>query len=109
MSSTEGLVVLCTAPSSDEAARLARGLVEARLCACVNLVSPIRSVYRWKGEVHDEAEHLLLIKTARDRFDAVRAWILANHPYEVPEVLALPVVDGSSAYLGWLFDETRPV
>lgn len=104
----KGFVVLCTAPTEEDAARLARGLVEARLAACVNLVFPIRSVYRWQDEVHDEAEHLMLIKTAPDRFEALRDWILANHPYEAPEVVALPVAAGSEAYLSWLLAETRP-
>jgi periplasmic divalent cation tolerance protein len=107
-SSAPAMVVLCTAPSEEDAARLARELVEARVCACVNLVSPVRSIYRWEGEVHDEAEHLLVIKTSSDRFEPLRDLILAKHPYEAPEVIALPIVAGSEAYLSFIVDETRP-
>ncbi len=106
--SPEALVVLCTAPSAEEAAGLARAVVDARLAACVNLVSPIRSIYRWQEAVHDEPEHLMVVKTTRDRFESLRAFLLENHPYEVPEVLALPVAAGSDDYLAWLVAETRP-
>lgn len=98
----KALLVLCTAPTEDVGATLARGLVEARLAACVNLVPGVRSFYRWKGAIEDDAEVQLLIKTSPARFDALRAWIEEAHPYEVPEVVALPIEEGSPAYLGWL-------
>jgi periplasmic divalent cation tolerance protein len=101
------LLVLCTAPSADVGATLARGLVEARLAACVNVVAGVRSVYAWQGEVHDEAEVQLLVKTRRALFEAVRDWLVEHHPYDVPEVLALPIEAGSKAYLDWLEAQTE--
>jgi periplasmic divalent cation tolerance protein len=97
------LVVLCTAPAGGEVAvGLARGLVEAGLAACVNLVPAVRSLYRWQGKLCDDAEVLLIIKTRRERFEAVREWLSREHPYEVPEVVALPIEAGAPSYLAWL-------
>ena len=104
---TDALVVLVTAPSAEQAAALARALVEARLAACGNVVPGLRSIYRWEGQVRDEPEALLVLKTTRDRLEALRERVLALHPYDVPEVLALPVEAGSAAYLAWLAAETR--
>jgi periplasmic divalent cation tolerance protein len=100
------LLILCTAPSDEVAATLARGLVEAKLAACVNVVSGLRSFYAWKGELRDEAEVQLLIKSRRARFDALEAWLREHHPYEVPEIIALPIERGSAAYLGWIIEQT---
>ncbi len=102
------LVVLSTFPSVEIAAPIARQLVEEQLAACVNLVPGVRSIYRWDGAVSDDAEVLALIKTTSPRFDALRARLLALHPYEVPEVLALPVTSGAAAYLAWVAASTRP-
>lgn len=99
---TDALLVLVTAPSAEVAADLARALVEARVAACGNVVPGLRSIYRWEGKVQDEPEALLLLKTTRDRFEALRDEVLRRHPYQVPEVLALPVEAGSAAYLDWL-------
>jgi periplasmic divalent cation tolerance protein len=99
---SERLLVLSTVGSAEDAERIARTLVERRLCACVNVVPGVVSIYRWKDGVERDAERLLLIKTRADRFAALRDAILEIHPYEVPEVLALPVADGSPAYLAWL-------
>jgi periplasmic divalent cation tolerance protein len=99
---TEALVVLCTAPTVEVAAALARALVEARLAACGNVVPGLRSIYRWQGRVEDQPEVLLVLKTTRERFPALRDELLRRHPYEVPEVLALPVEAGSATYLAWL-------
>lgn len=101
------ILVLCTAPDADVGATLARGLVEARLAACVNVVPGLRSFYVWKGEVHDEPEVQLLVKTRRARFDALSAWIAEHHPYEVPEIVALPIEGGAKSYLDWLEEQTR--
>ncbi len=103
---TDALVVLVTAPSAEQAAALARALVEARLAACGNVVPGLRSIYRWEGKVQDDAEALLVLKTTRARFEALRDRVLALHPYEVPEVLALPVEAGSARYLAWIAAET---
>ncbi|MEM9074109.1 MAG: divalent-cation tolerance protein CutA [Myxococcota bacterium] len=97
-----GLVILCTAPDEPTALRLARGLVEARLAACVNITQPIRSVYLWKGEVFDEVELQLVIKTTRERFESLETWLSKAHPYDVPEIIALPITKGSAAYLSWV-------
>jgi len=101
------ILVLCTAPDPDVAATLARGLVDAKLAACVNVVPGLRSFYVWKGDVHDEPEVQLLIKTRRARFAALSEWLADNHPYEVPEIIALPIEAGAKSYLGWLEEQTR--
>ena len=99
---TDKIVVLSTCESAEEASKLARHLVEARLAACVNILPGARSVYRWQGEIADAAECLLVIKSRRDLFPRLREAIAGMHSYEVPEVVALPVVDGSESYLAWL-------
>lgn len=103
---TDAIVVLVTAPSAEQAAELARALVEERLAACGNVVSGVRSIYRWEGKVQDDAEALLVLKTTRARLEELRERVLALHPYEVPEVLALPVEAGSARYLAWIAAET---
>ncbi len=103
---TDALVVLVTTPTAERAAEIARALVEERLAACGNVVPGLRSVYRWEGKVHDDAEALLVLKTTRARFEALRDRVLALHPYEVPEVIALPVEAGSARYLAWIAAET---
>jgi periplasmic divalent cation tolerance protein len=103
---TDALVVLVTAPGAAEAAALARALVEERLAACGNVVPGLRSIYRWEGKVQEDTEALLVLKTTRARFEALRERILALHPYQVPEVLALPVEAGSAPYLAWIAGAT---
>ncbi len=100
------IVILCTAPDEVTAATLARGLVETRLCACVNAISPMKSFYRWQGKIEADTEVQLVIKTQRSRFDDVAAWLKANHPYEVPEIIALPAERVSHDYLEWAIGET---
>lgn len=104
---TDKIVVLSTCGSEEEAARIASMLVERRLAACVNVLPNMRSVYRWKGAVESAAESLLLIKSSRAQFDSLRAALEAAHSYELPEALALTVVDGSPAYLEWLDHSLR--
>ncbi len=99
---TDKIVVLSTAESGDQARKLARALVEGRLAACVNIVGGLKSVYRWKGAVEESDEVLLLIKTSRELLPQVRAAIEQMHSYELPEVIALPILDGSGRYLEWL-------
>jgi periplasmic divalent cation tolerance protein len=99
---TDKIVVLSACDSEESAAALARTLVEQRLAACVNILPGARSIYRWQGKVEDAAEWMLVIKSRRDLFDRLREAIAKTHYYEVPEVIALPVVDGSEAYLTWL-------
>lgn len=104
---TDALVVLVTTPNAEAAAELARALVEERLAACGNVVPGLRSIYRWEGKVQDDAEALLVLKTTRARFEALRDRVLALHPYQVPEVIALAVEAGSAPYLAWIAAETR--
>ncbi|MDX1381600.1 MAG: divalent-cation tolerance protein CutA [Xanthomonadales bacterium] len=104
--SGEVLVVLCTCPDGATARRLAAGLVEARLAACVNILPEIRSIYRWQGETCDEAEVLMIVKTTAHAYPELERWLQAQHPYDVPEVLALPVAAGSGDYLEWVARET---
>jgi periplasmic divalent cation tolerance protein len=100
------LQVTTTVGSKDEADALARELVEARLAACVQVLGPIASTYRWRGAVETAEEWLCLVKTTSSRFDALAAHLDAHHPYDVPELVATPVTAGSDAYLRWVTAET---
>jgi periplasmic divalent cation tolerance protein len=99
---TDKIVVLCTCASPEDGERLARAVVAGRLAACVNVLPGMRSFYRWKGEIEDASECLLVIKSSRDQFAALSSAIEKLHPYEIPELIALPIVEGSSNYLNWL-------
>jgi len=99
---TDKIVVLTTCDSEERAAELARALVEQRVAACVNILPGARSIYRWKDEIEDAAEWLLVIKSRRDLFPALRAAVEKLHTYEVPELIAMPLVEGSEPYLAWL-------
>jgi periplasmic divalent cation tolerance protein len=100
------VVIMTTAGSREEARRLARGLVEGRLAACVQMV-PVESVYEWDGEVREDAEILLLAKTRRDRYADVETHLRAHHSYDIPEIVAVPVEAGLAAYLGWVDRQTE--
>jgi periplasmic divalent cation tolerance protein len=100
--------VVTTTDSAEAAEELAKGIVDARVGACVQIVGPIRSLYRWEGEVQNEQEWQLWVKTATDRLDALIEYVKAHHSYDVPEVVALPVLGGSGDYLQWVTDEIRP-
>lgn len=102
-------IVIVTAADERQARSIARTLVDDRLAACVNIVGPIRSIYRWRDAVEDEAEYLLLIKTRSTLVSRLERRVGELHSYEVPEVLALAPSAGSSAYLGWLLESTAPV
>jgi periplasmic divalent cation tolerance protein len=102
---TDKIVVISTCGSEEEAESLARKLVDLRLAACVSVVSPVKSFYRWNGAVTNASEWLLLIKTSRPLFDRLKTTLESNHTYEVPEVIALPIVEGSANYLAWLDSE----
>jgi periplasmic divalent cation tolerance protein len=104
---TEIMVALCSCPDEAVAQQLARALVRLRLAACVNIVPKIRSIYRWRDEVQDEGESLMIIKTTRVAYAELQSWLQQNHPYDVPEVLALSVQDGSADYLEWVLNETE--
>lgn len=105
---TDKIVVLSACESEEEAVRVARHLVEKRVAACVNIIPGARSIYHWKGEIADTAEWLLVIKSRRDLFAALRTELGTMHSYEVPEIVALPVVEASESYLAWLDRELGP-
>ena len=104
---SESIVVLVTCGSEDEALGIARSLVEERLAACVNLVSPIRSIYRWEEKVWDEKEWLLVIKTQKQNFQELEKKVKSLHSYSVPEIIGLPIIEGASSYLEWLEAMTK--
>jgi len=108
MTSAPMIVVLCTVPDEATGERLARMLIGDRLAACVNILGGVRSIYRWRGAIEDAGEVLLVIKTRRELFEPLRARLVDAHPYDVPEVVALPVDAVHEAYARWLVDETVP-
>jgi periplasmic divalent cation tolerance protein len=104
----EALLVLTNLPDAASARALAEHVVAERLAACVNILAPCRSVYRWQGRIEDAEEVPLLMKTSADRYAALEAAIRARHPYELPEIVAVPISHGLPDYLGWLAAETTP-
>ena len=106
--SSEVLLVLTNLPDRESAEKLAQALVEGRVAACVNVLGEARSVYRWKGEVETATEVPVLIKTPADRYSDLETAIRAQHPYELPEIIAVPVTRGLPAYLDWVRAETAP-
>jgi periplasmic divalent cation tolerance protein len=103
---TDAVVVLTTVPDDDRGEAIARALVDERLAACVNLLPPMISLYRWRGAVERETERQAIIKTTRERIPALQARLLALHPYELPEFIVVPVAEGSAAYLQWISEMT---
>jgi periplasmic divalent cation tolerance protein len=104
---TDKVVILVTTASLREGRNIARHLVEAKLAACVNITQPIRSVYRWEGKIADEKEYLLLIKSSRDLFPEIKTAISKIHSYHTPEIICLPIIDGSRNYLQWVADSVK--
>lgn len=102
----ETIVVYITAPNEDEAGRIARTLVEERLAGCVNILREIRSIYSWQGRIEDESEVLMILKTRKSLFETLKERVKELHSYSVPEIIALPVIDGSEDYLKWLEEVT---
>jgi periplasmic divalent cation tolerance protein len=103
----EHVIVLITLPADADVVAFANALVDERLAACVNLLPPMESVYRWEGRVEHEAERQLIIKTTRERTETLWERVRELHPYEVPEFVVLSIVDGNDAYLRWIADSTR--
>ncbi len=99
--------MLCTCPDEAAATEIATALLAAELAACVNCVAGIRSIYRWDGQIRDDAEVLLVIKTSAARYGALETLVRAHHPYEMPEIIALPVVAGAQDYLSWIRQATN--
>jgi periplasmic divalent cation tolerance protein len=104
----DAYLVISNLPDRASAEKLAHALIEQRLAACINILSPCRSVYRWEGKVEDAEEFPMLIKTTRERYPALERAIRAGHPYELPEIIALPLAGGLPEYLDWVDTETRP-
>jgi periplasmic divalent cation tolerance protein len=102
----EEIVVFITASDENEAAKIARALVEARLSACVNIIKDIRSIYSWQGKIEDEKEVLMVAKTHKPLFDSLTKRVKELHSYTVPEIIALPIAQGSEDYLKWLKEVT---
>lgn len=104
---TQALCLMVTVPDDATARRMARDLVERRLVACAQILSGLLSFYRWQGTIHEEGECLLLMKTMPDRLEALRLRLLEVHPYELPQIVAIPLTWGHAPYLEWLVEETR--
>ncbi len=104
---SDPIVVFVTCGSEDEALKIANALVETHLAACVNLIAPIRSIYRWEGKIWDEKEWLLIIKTQKHKFEPLEKEVKSLHSYSVPEMISLPITEGSSAYLNWIKENTE--
>jgi len=104
---SDPIVVFVTCSSEQEGLKIANALVEGRLAACANLISPIRSIYRWKGKIWDEKEWLLIIKTQKGRFEELEKKVRSLHSFSVPEIISLPISDGSSSYLKWIKENTE--
>ena len=103
---TEYMTVFITAPTEEEAAKISRTIVEERLAACVNIIRPVRSIYRWQGRLEDEQEVLMIVKTKKSLFERLQGRVKELHSYAVPEIIGLPVTEGSKEYLDWLGQET---
>jgi len=106
--SNEVRVVFCTVPDPETAHRIARDAVEQQYAACANLVGSIKSIYRWRGQVEQADETLVLFKTSAARYPDLEAFLVRSHPYEVPEIIALALSAGSAAYLRWVIDNSTP-
>jgi periplasmic divalent cation tolerance protein len=104
--SSKEIVCFITVPNEDEAVNIARTLVEGRLAACANIVKNVRSIYSWQGAIEDDAEVLMIVKTRKDLFHKLSEKVKETHSYEVPEVIALPIVHGLKDYLNWLREST---
>lgn len=106
---TDKVVIMVTASSRRECSKIARRLIDEKLAACVNISHPIQSVYRWEGKIEQSKEFLMFIKTKRELFQQVRAEIALVHSYHTPEIICLPIIEGSPNYLQWVSDSVRPV
>jgi periplasmic divalent cation tolerance protein len=101
-------MVFVMAANEDEAQRIAQALVAERLAACVNITGPVRSIYRWRGEIENASEYMLVIKTSKRHFSKLERRVRELHSYEVPEIVAVTLVQGSKPYVAWLAESTRP-
>ena len=104
---TDKIVVLVTASSLRESKKIAKHVVDARLAACVNITAPAQSIYRWQGRVTEDKEFLLVIKSSRELFEEIKAAVSKLHSYRTPEIICLPIIDGSQEYLQWISDSVK--
>jgi periplasmic divalent cation tolerance protein len=104
---TDKIVIMATAGSRKACRKIAKHLIENRLAACVNITEPIESVYRWKGKVAAGKEFQLFIKSTRELFPEIKAAIAKLHPYETPEIICLPIIDGAQNYLDWIGESVK--
>jgi periplasmic divalent cation tolerance protein len=104
---TNSRIVFVMAADAEQAVSIARTLVEESLAACVNIVGPVRSIYKWRGAIEDQSEHMLVIKTRAALFGKVERRVRELHSYEVPEIIALPISAGSAPYLAWIGESTK--
>ncbi|HEC12999.1 MAG TPA: divalent-cation tolerance protein CutA [Acidiferrobacteraceae bacterium] len=102
MTDTGSQIVITTAPNQASARKLGDTLVEEGLAACVNVLSGVESIYRWQGKINRDSEHILLIKSSQQKYSQIQQRILDLHPYELPEIIAVPIIEGLPAYLDWL-------
>ncbi len=100
---------MCTCPDSTVAAKLGGGLVENGFAACVNILPEIRSIYRWRGELHNDGEVLMVAKSTRQAYPDLEAWLQKHHPYDVPEILAVSALEGSASYLEWVKNQCQKI
>ncbi|TMB10796.1 MAG: divalent-cation tolerance protein CutA [Deltaproteobacteria bacterium] len=103
---TDAILVLTTLPTADAAVEVAKALIGEKLAACANILPALRSIYRWEGKVQDENEVLVLLKSRQGQYESLKTRILELHPYDVPEILAIPIERGHGAYLDWIASET---
>jgi len=101
------IVIYITTGSVNEAEKIGRALVEEKLAACSNIISPIRSIYRWQGKICDDKEALMVLKTRKKHFEQIVKRVETLHSYDVPEIIAIPIIEGSSKYLSWINEETK--
>lgn len=102
----EAIIIYITAPNEEEAVKISKTLVEEKLAGCINIVKDIRSIYMWQGKIEDDSEVLMIAKTQRSLFKALMTRVKELHPYTVPEIIAMPVIEGSEDYLNWLKEVT---
>ncbi|MBT6176744.1 MAG: divalent-cation tolerance protein CutA [Deltaproteobacteria bacterium] len=105
---TDTIVIYITVPNADEAQSLAQALVSEKLVACVNIVSGIQSVYSWQGEIQKDSELLLICKSRTERFEALQNRVQSLHSYDVPEIISIPITNGSEPYLNWVRENSTP-
>jgi len=104
---TEDIIVVYISLPQDEVNRISQGLMDNRMAACINIIPRIESYYWWNDKVERDVESLLMIKTTKNKFESLRDWVVENHPYDLPEIIAVPLAEGHSDYMTWIKRETK--